>query len=78
MSTIDAQELLELLSEEETSRVVPAETSWLSEGDEFVDLDAVHRGVQRANATVGRKRHRVLARRAIHARTWKRVVARLG
>ncbi len=77
MSPADS-DLLELLSEEETARVVSAETSWLCEGDEYVDLDAIDRGVQRADATIGHERHRVLARRAIHKKTWKRVVARLG
>ena len=76
MSTIDS-ELLELLSDEEAARVTPAETSWLSEGDEYVDLDAVDHGVLRARATSGRRRHRILARRALREETWDRVVERL-
>jgi len=77
MSTVDSEKLLELLSDEEAARVAPAETSWLSEGDEYVDLDAVEHGVLRARATTGRRRHHILARRAIRQETWERVVDRL-
>ncbi len=77
MSTVESQDLLQLLSDEEAARVAPAETSWLHEGDEYVDLDAVQHGVQRARGTSGRRRHRILARRAIRQETWERVVDRL-
>ncbi len=78
MSTVESRDLLQLLAEDETARVAHADTSWLNEGEEYVDLDAVHHGVQRARATSGRRRHRVLSRRALRQQTWERVVARLN
>ncbi|HSQ64484.1 MAG TPA: hypothetical protein VLM85_14770 [Polyangiaceae bacterium] len=77
MSTVESQDLLQLLSEDESARVAHADTSWLNEGDEYVDLDAPKHGVQRARATSGRRRHRVLSRRAIRDPTWELIVARL-
>jgi hypothetical protein len=76
--TIESQDLLRLLGDDESARVAHADTSWLSEGDEYVDLDAVDHGVQRARATSGRRRHRVLSRRALRLGTWERVMARLN
>ncbi len=46
--------ILELLSDEETARVSTAETATaLTEGAEYVDLEQLDRGVQRAKAAAG-------------------------
>ena len=70
--------ILKMLSEEEVDRVSTAETAVrLSDGDEYVDLEQLDRGVQRAS---GAKTDmgRVLPRKAVLDATWSKIVTELA
>ena len=72
--TITRESVLKLLSDAEVASVSTAETAdRLLDGEEYLDLQQLGRGVQRAvgvNANMGR----VLPRKAIHEATWSRVL----
>jgi hypothetical protein len=71
--------ILKLLSDEETARVSTAETaSRLSEGAEYVDLEHLDRGVQRAKAAAGVTIGHVLPRSAVSSQTWSKILAQLA
>jgi len=71
--------ILELLSDEETARVSTAETaSALKEGAEYVDLEHLDRGVQRAKAAGGVTMGHVLPRNAVSKEIWSKILARLA
>jgi hypothetical protein len=69
--------VLNLLSDEEVATVCTAETApRLGEGDQFIDLEHIDLGVQRAcgvTATMGR----VLPRKAVHEETWEKILKTL-
>ena len=69
--------LLKLLSDDEIAKVTTAETAvHLADGDEFIDLENFNLGVQRvpsSQTAMGR----VLPRKAVHADTWKKILAQL-
>jgi hypothetical protein len=69
--------ILKLLSDDEVGRVSAAETAAsLSAGEEYLDLEHLDAGVQRAvgaTATMGR----VLPRKAVHPATWGKILAQL-
>ena len=70
--------ILKMLSEEEVDRVSTAETAVrLADGDEYVDLEQLGRGVQRAH---GAKTDmgRVLPRKAVLETTWSKIVTELA
>ena len=70
--------ILELLSDEETARVSTAETATaLAEGAEYVDLERLDRGVQRAKAAAGLAMGHVLPRSAVSKETWTKILAKL-
>jgi hypothetical protein len=69
--------ILKLLSDDETASVSNAETApRLQDGDEYIDLERIDRGVQKAPGT-HTPMGRVLPRKAVHAATWTRIVAQL-
>ncbi|HXU31303.1 MAG TPA: hypothetical protein VN851_12055 [Thermoanaerobaculia bacterium] len=72
------QAILKLLSDDEIASVSNAETAAsLADGDEYLDLENLDRGVQSAeggNVSLGN----VLTRKAVHADTWDKIVERLG
>lgn len=69
--------ILSLLSEEEVARVSTAETDDnLTDGDEYIDLMNLGRGVQRANGSATSMTS-VLPRRAVAYGTWSKIVTRL-
>jgi hypothetical protein len=72
-------EVLKLLAQGEhadfTERGTTANT--LPNGDEYLDLDQLVRGVQRARAGVPIGSH-VVPRKAIHEDTWRRILRRLA
>jgi hypothetical protein len=74
---VTRNDILKLLSNEETARVSSAETAaQLAQGDEFIDLAQVEKGVQRAgksNAT-----DNVLPRKAVGENTWLKIVKGLS
>jgi hypothetical protein len=71
--------VLKLLSDEETARVSTAETaSRLTEGAEYVDLEHLERGVQRAKSGSAMTMGHVLPRSAVSGATWSKIVAQLA
>ena len=71
--------ILKLLSDEETGRVSTAEgANQLPEGAEYLDLEHIDKGIQRATATTKVAMGHVLPRRAVNAGTWTKILAHLG
>ena len=72
--------ILKLLSDEENARVSTAEAApRLTEGAEYLDLEHLDRGVQRASATTAKTTMgRVLPRSAVSEETWRKILARLA
>jgi hypothetical protein len=69
--------IMNLLSDEEVARVSTAETAQkLADGDEYVDLEQVDKGVLRAQSTPT-PMGRVLPRKAVHEDTWSKIVMTL-
>jgi hypothetical protein len=69
--------ILELLSDDEVAAVSTAETaSTLANGDEYIDLEHVDRGVLRA-ITPTRHMGRVLPRGAVQPSTWVKIMSQL-
>lgn len=70
--------ILKLLSDDEVARVTTAEAAvQLPDGDEYLDLEQLKRGVQRAsraNTSMGR----VLPRKAVHENTWSKILKQLA
>jgi len=76
LTTRDA--ILGLLSDEEVARVSTAETApRLAVGDEFLDLEQLDLGVRRAPAMTA-PMGQVLPRKAVHERTWTKILAQLA
>jgi hypothetical protein len=65
------------LSDEEVARVSTAEAGPnLAEGDEYIDLHALDKGVLRACACTTSTQH-VLPRKAVREVTWKAILRKL-
>jgi hypothetical protein len=71
--------LLKLLSEDEVARLSTNEAGpRLPDGDEYVDLEQIRKGVQRVLPySIVRMGH-VLPRSEIRAETWRKICARLA
>ena len=71
--------ILKLLSDEENARVSTAETaSGLIEGEEYLDLEDLDQGVQRAKASTAKARMgHVLPRSAVSEETWGKILVQL-
>ncbi|CAN5454955.1 hypothetical protein BH09MYX1_BH09MYX1_26810 [soil metagenome] len=71
--------ILKLLSDEEVARVSTKEGGpALATGDEYVDLEHLHQGVRRMDATTKVKIGDVLPRSAVADTTWSKICARLA
>jgi hypothetical protein len=71
------EDIFQLLSEGEVASVDTANTKpQLGNGDEYLDLEQLQQGIQRAKIGVT-PMGRVLPRKAIHEDTWRRVLRRL-
>ena len=69
------EQMLGLLTDDETSKVSKAETAVkLNEGDEYLDLDAPSRGVLKSGASAV-ELGRALPKKAVQQRTWDALVA---
>jgi hypothetical protein len=76
---VTREAILELLSDEETARVSTAETApGLKEGAEYLDLEHLDRGVQRAKAAGGVTMGHVLPRNAVSKDAWIKILTRLA
>ena len=70
--------VLKLLSDDEVAAVSTAETAArLLDGEEYLDLEQLERGVQRATKSAAAM-GRVLPRRAVHKDTWNKILTLLG
>jgi hypothetical protein len=70
--------ILMALSDHEIARVCTAETAdRLLEGDEYLDLEELHRGVRHALGMTT-PTSRVLPRKAIHQNTWIKILTRMA
>ncbi len=68
------EDILDLLTDLEVDRAGHAETvASLDDGDEFIDLDRLGDGIQRANGVPVRP-GAVLPRKAVEARTWSKII----
>ncbi len=71
--------IMKLLSDDEVARVSTAETAvHLVDGDEYVDLQELHRGVRKALGTSSSPMSRVLPRKAVLEKTWQQIVTLLS
>ena len=69
--------ILKLLSDDEVASVTTAETAArLPAGDEFLDLEQLGQGVQRA-AGKTTPMGRVLPKKAVHENTWNKILKQL-
>lgn len=71
--------ILELLSDEEVARVSTAESSTrLVQGDEYLDLEKLDRGVHHASSGADvTPLGRVLPRKSVHPQTWSKILTHL-
>jgi hypothetical protein len=71
--------VLKLLSDEETARVSTAESNKsLADGVDYVDLEQLDKGVQRANSAVAVVMGGVIPRSSVSTVTWNKIVAHLA
>jgi len=74
---ITRESVLKLLSDEEVSAVATAETAArLPEGDEYLDLERLDLGVQRAHSKKT-PMGRALPKKSIHGNTWDKILKQL-
>ena len=77
-SEVARDAILKLLSDEETARVSTAEgASGLIEGAEYLDLEHLDQGVQRAKAATAVTMGHVLPRSAVRDETWRKILTQL-
>ena len=70
--------ILKLLSDQEVASVATAETvDRLADGDEYLDLEHLHDGVQKAGSSAA-PMGRVLPKKAIHESTWGKLLKQLA
>ena len=70
--------ILKLLSDDEMGKGSTAETAaHLTAGDEYLDLEQLERGVQRAGGKAT-PMGRVLSRKAVHEATWGKILTLLA
>lgn len=70
--------LLKLLSDDEVASVSSAETAaQLADGEEYLDLHNLDKGIRTAG---GQSTHAglLLPKKAVHAKTWAKIVAQLA
>ena len=71
--------ILKLLSNEETAKVSSAEAaSGLADGAEYLDLEHIDQGIQRANASTKVVMGHVVPRQAVSDATWSKILAHLA
>jgi hypothetical protein len=75
---VTRESILKLLSDNENGSVATAETAaHLLDGDEYLDLEQLQHGVQRAPGSA-LPMGQVLPRKAVHANTWGKILAQLA
>lgn len=72
------EKLMKLLSDTEVASVSNAEkASGLTNGDEFIDLEEIKKGIQFASAKTKTPPGQVLSKKSVHAKTWSKIVKEL-
>lgn len=75
---VTRESVLKLLSTDEIARISTAETAAkLSNGQEYLDLEALDQGVQHAGGAATPMGH-VLPKSAVHADTWTKILKHLA
>ena len=70
--------ILKQLSDVEVNHVSTAETAaQLADGEEYLDLEQLERGVQQACGAIHPTIGRVLPKKAVHAATWQKLITLL-
>jgi hypothetical protein len=70
--------ILKMLSNDEVGNVSTAETAVnLPKGDEYIDMEQLDRGVQKAGGTAPVMGH-VLSRKSVHVATWTKILAEVA
>jgi hypothetical protein len=71
--------ILQLLSDDENAKVSNAEGKPLPAGEEYVDLEDLDAGVQKASASMTAEgAATILPRSAIHDETWTKILTQLA
>lgn len=71
---VTRESILKLLSDDEVASVCTAETKvTLAEHDEYIDLEQIERGVQKAHGAAPAM-GRMLPRKAVHPDTWTQIL----
>lgn len=71
--------ILMILSDDEVASVSTSETAIsLSDGTEYLDLEQLEHGVQKAGKGAVTIMGRILPRKAVHEKTWTRILAELA
>ena len=71
--------ILKLLSDDEVAKVSTAEAaSALAVGEEYLDLEQLDKGVQRAGSALNVTMGHILPRAGVRDETWSKIVAQLG
>ena len=74
---ITRERVLKLLTDDEVAKVSLSETQHhLENGDEYLDLEQLNLGVLSSGGNMTPMGH-VLAKKAVHANTWARILAQL-
>ncbi len=72
------EQIMGFLSDEEVAKVSNVETvGQLSNGDEYIDLTHIESGVRRAIGS-SQPAGKLLPRKAVHEKTWTRILTRLA
>lgn len=71
--------IMMLLTDEENARVTTAEAgASLADGSEFLDLEHLERGIQRANSSSPLAMAHLIPRNAVGNDTWSKIVTHLS
>ena len=71
--------ILKLLSDDENAKVSTAESaSSLAEGQEYLDLERLDQGVQRATASSKVTMSHIIPRSSVHDATWSKILSQLA
>jgi hypothetical protein len=75
---VEREAIMNLLSSEEIARVSNAEAAaHLKDGEEYLDLLHLNKGVLRATATLSTSIGQLLPRSAVHGDTWTKILAKI-
>lgn len=75
---VTKENLMKLLSDTEVANVSNTEKALgLNNGDEFIDLEHIKKGIQFASAKTKTPPGQVLSKKSVHAKTWTKILKEL-